>query len=78
MKEYVACPFCKDDDFDLMGLKYHIRMYCDGYVSTPDINDSKVLNENVVQKSSDEWVWLRNGVWVPMTVEDQIAWTRRN
>ena len=25
------CPFCKEDDFDLIGLKYHIEYGCEKY-----------------------------------------------
>ncbi len=29
---YVQCPFCKERDFDLAGLKYHFAMgYCEIY-----------------------------------------------
>jgi len=32
---YVTCPFCGEDDFDLIGLKYHlISGYCEIYEST--------------------------------------------
>lgn len=28
----VACPFCGEDDFDLTGLRYHLkRGYCDQF-----------------------------------------------
>jgi len=72
------CAFCNEQGFDLMGLKHHLRMYCQGYELTPCIVMDKVLNENVVQISSDNWVWLKDGTWQTMTVEDQIAWTGRN
>lgn len=29
---YIECPFCKEKDFDLPGLKYHFVMgYCEVY-----------------------------------------------
>lgn len=29
---YVVCPFCLEDDFDLIGLKYHLqRGWCEVY-----------------------------------------------
>lgn len=37
-KEYFICPFCKDDDFDLPGLKYHLTVHCKIY-SDLDISD---------------------------------------
>jgi hypothetical protein len=27
--EEFRCPFCKQDDFDLWGLQYHLQNYCD-------------------------------------------------
>ncbi len=27
-KVYYICPFCSEDDFDLVGLKYHLFTYC--------------------------------------------------
>lgn len=74
----VACVFCKDTGFDLMGLKNHLRMYCDGYDITPDIHDTKVLAENVVQVCSDEWYWIKDEVWKRMTLEEQLEWSARN
>ena len=33
--EYVACPFCGEKDFDLIGLKTHfLNGWCDVYEST--------------------------------------------
>jgi len=31
MLEMVSCPFCKEEDFDLMGLKFHLQNYCGKY-----------------------------------------------
>ena len=32
----VVCPFCKDTDFDLVGLKWHLESgMCDEFYSTP-------------------------------------------
>ena len=33
--EDVACPFCGEDDFDLIGLKYHIENHCNTFINTP-------------------------------------------
>ncbi len=27
-KKYTICPFCGEDDFDLIGLKYHLIYIC--------------------------------------------------
>lgn len=35
--EYVECPFCKERDFDLPGLKLHLYKYCDVFKETEDI-----------------------------------------
>ena len=29
--KYIVCPFCGEDDFDLIGLKHHLNVYCDNY-----------------------------------------------
>ena len=29
----IKCPFCDEDDFDLIGLKYHLIHHCDVYDS---------------------------------------------
>lgn len=30
--DYIQCPFCKETDFDLMGLKLHLEMkWCEPY-----------------------------------------------
>lgn len=34
---YIACPFCKEDEFDLSGLKYHLLNYCKNFAETKDI-----------------------------------------
>ena len=30
----IVCPFCKEGDFDLIGLKYHLTWYCNPYKHT--------------------------------------------
>ena len=38
-KLYIKCPFCKDQDFDLMGLKYHLlEGYCEVFSHTEEIS----------------------------------------
>jgi len=29
----LVCPFCRDDDFDAVGLKLHLTTYCEAYAS---------------------------------------------
>lgn len=31
----LICPFCKESDFDKIGLKYHLQGGCDEYDKTP-------------------------------------------
>lgn len=31
---YVKCPFCGEDDFDLIGLKGHLKMDCEVFDKT--------------------------------------------
>ncbi len=33
-KPNVSCPFCGEEDFDLIGLKYHLTNYCEVYKET--------------------------------------------
>lgn len=33
---YLKCPFCGEDDFDLIGLKYHLTYYCEIFEKTPE------------------------------------------
>ncbi len=30
----IVCPFCKEDGFDLVGLKFHMAHYCEEYQKT--------------------------------------------
>jgi hypothetical protein len=31
----IVCPFCGDTDFDKVGLKRHLLMWCQEYEATP-------------------------------------------
>lgn len=33
--DYHQCPFCKELDFDLIGLKLHLMGRCEAYFNTP-------------------------------------------
>lgn len=38
LEEYIECPFCKNTEFDLIGLKHHfISGYCEEYNETEDV-----------------------------------------
>lgn len=49
--EYIKCPFCNENDFDLLGLKIHLVNYCEEYdkidtrrnISTLYIKDSNKI-----------------------------------
>ena len=44
----IQCPFCKETDFDLIGLKLHLIMgYCQQFLDTPVVDDdvTKVKEE---------------------------------
>ena len=32
----LTCPFCTETNFDLVGLKYHLRFSCDAFDYTPN------------------------------------------
>lgn len=34
-EKLVKCPYCGEDNFDLIGLKYHLENYCRVYKDTP-------------------------------------------
>lgn len=73
----VKCNFCNENGFDLIGLKHHLNHYCEGFELTPEPDD-KLLSENVFQKASDDWIWLKSGVWRKMSVDEQLWWSERN
>lgn len=31
----ISCPFCGEDDFDLIGLKLHLLKWCETFESVP-------------------------------------------
>ncbi len=33
----IKCPFCGEDDFDLVGLKHHLSDHCQTYQDTEDL-----------------------------------------
>ena len=37
MSEFVKCPFCREPDFDLEGLKHHLSGWCEAYLRTPTL-----------------------------------------
>ncbi len=39
--ENIICPFCGEEDFDLIGLKYHLRFYCEEYFNTNKIKNAE-------------------------------------
>lgn len=42
----VACPFCGESDFDLIGLKSHLQRWCKVYDKIEDIGNPMIdLNE---------------------------------
>ena len=46
VSEYVVCPFCKEKDFDLQGLKSHLEHGdCETY-NTLNISNIKRLMDN--------------------------------
>jgi len=35
----MKCPYCGVDDFDLIGLKYHLLVHCKIFEETEEIKD---------------------------------------
>jgi len=39
----IICPFCKEGDFDLIGLKYHYQMgHCEKYNETGEVSIRRI------------------------------------
>lgn len=48
---YIQCPFCKEEDFDLIGLKAHIeRGCCDVFNSTLTIEEEEEAVKRITDK----------------------------
>ena len=50
----IECPFCGKKDFDKIGLKYHLRNYCEEYENTPDVDNPCLGCE---YRKQDEPMW---------------------
>ena len=50
--EYIKCPFCKEDDFDLIGLKLHLKAgNCEVFEETPtDFRPTPVVSKGDANK----------------------------
>lgn len=44
MASDVVCPFCGEEDFDLIGLKHHLEDHCEKYNSTLSIEEERKLH----------------------------------
>lgn len=42
-EELVSCPFCKENGFDLIGLKNHIEQYCEVYPNIISAEEARRL-----------------------------------
>ena len=41
-QKYVSCPFCKsENDFDLIGLKFHLQNYCEAYDNVISVEEER-------------------------------------
>lgn len=47
------CPFCKEEDFDLVGLKHHLTHSCQIYEETLTLNEERALME-LKQRTGDK------------------------
>lgn len=41
----IICPFCKDEGFDMIGLKYHLQKYCIPYANTEKTFNMKLKED---------------------------------
>lgn len=37
----MKCPFCNEEDFDLIGLKYHLLTYCEEFRKTLSVEEER-------------------------------------
>ena len=48
------CPFCGEHGFDLIGLKYHLGVYCGAYEETALLDDDKVDKDRRASEIAEE------------------------
>jgi len=41
----VVCPFCGERDFDLIGLKNHLKFYCNTYDELMSIEEERQVSK---------------------------------
>lgn len=41
----ITCPFCGEEDFDLIGLKHHLQNYCEPFSETISIAEEALQRE---------------------------------
>lgn len=39
----INCPFCNENDFDKIGLKYHLERHCKEYDNTLSVEEERKL-----------------------------------
>lgn len=50
--DLVTCPFCKESDFDLIGLKYHLQQgHCDMYNEIRTMRDIRAAHKRMLERS---------------------------
>jgi hypothetical protein len=55
--EYTQCPFCKEKDFDLIGLKHHFEKgHCEVYNETDFIHCGPDTNEKILTSTNKQMV----------------------
>lgn len=48
------CPFCKENEFDLVGLKNHLEKYCSAYLGVEDLYEEyKNFMYNLATKETE-------------------------
>ena len=50
-KDLVSCPFCGEQDFDLIGLKYHLQQgHCTNYNEMSTMREIRAAHARVLEK----------------------------
>ncbi len=53
MSELITCPFCKEGEFDLIGLRHHLMCgYCQVFEATLTVDQAREQRQQEAQPSA--------------------------
>ena len=50
----IICPFCGEEDFDLIGLKHHLQNHCEEYAATIGVSATPDYKPEETEEASDD------------------------